>query len=122
MSAVAIGAATKQRRARTGLAGVLVASAASIVAYTAQSLALSGERPDNLALYSVAFTGLALAGWFAIRKLARGTDPILYPTAVMIGGPRVRIPKLCRKVPPGMPLPEGNSPLKSPSRRLPAAS
>jgi cell division protein FtsW (lipid II flippase) len=86
VSAVAIGAATKPRRARTGLAGVLVASAASIVAYTAQSLGLSGERPDNLVLYSVAFTGLALAGWFAIRKLARGTDPILYPTAVVIGG------------------------------------
>jgi len=86
MSAAVAGAVPKERRGRTGLAGVLVASAASVLAYAAQAMALSGQRPDNLVLYAVAFTGFALAGWFAVRLLAREADPVIYPTAVVIGG------------------------------------
>jgi cell division protein FtsW (lipid II flippase) len=86
MSAAVAGAVPKQRRARTGLAGVLVASAASVLAYAAQAMGLSGQRPDNLVVYGVAFTALALAGWYAVRVLARDADPVLYPTAVLIGG------------------------------------
>jgi len=86
VSAVAAGAATKQRRARTGLAGVLLASVASVLAYADQGLGLTGKRPDNLAVYAAVFTALALAGWFVIRKVARDADPVLYPTAVLIGG------------------------------------
>jgi len=65
MSAAVAGAVPKERRARTGLAGVLLASAASVVAYAAQAMGLSGQRPNNLVVYAVAFTGFALAGWFA---------------------------------------------------------
>jgi cell division protein FtsW (lipid II flippase) len=86
VSATVAGSVPKQRRARTGLAGVLLAAAASVLAYTAQAMGLSGQRPDNLVVYGVAFTGLALAGWFAVRTLARDADPVLYPTAVLIGG------------------------------------
>jgi len=86
MSAAVAGAVPKERRARTGLAGVLLASAASVVAYAAQAMGLSGQRPNNLVVYAVAFTGFALAGWFAVRLLAREADPVIYPTAVVIGG------------------------------------
>ena len=48
MSAVAAPAAIRTTRARTGLAAVLVASAASVLAYALQAMGLSGERPDNL--------------------------------------------------------------------------
>jgi cell division protein FtsW (lipid II flippase) len=37
-------------------------------------------------VYAIAFTALALAGWFAVRYMARDADPVLYPTAVVIGG------------------------------------
>ena len=86
MSAAVASAVPKQRRARTGLAGVLIASAASVLAFAAQAMGLSGERPDNLVVYGIAFTGFALAGWFAVRRLAPEADPVLYPTAVVIGG------------------------------------
>ena len=71
MSAVAATAAIRTPRARTGLAAVLVASAASVLAYALQAMGLSGERPDNLVVYAIAFTGFAVAGWYAIRRFAR---------------------------------------------------
>jgi cell division protein FtsW (lipid II flippase) len=86
VSAAVASAVPMQRRVRTGLAGVLIASAASVLAYAAQAMGLSGERPDNLVVYGIAFTGSALAGWFAVRRLAPEADPVLYPTAVAIGG------------------------------------
>ena len=85
MSAIAV-PAVKTRRARTGLAAVLVAAGASVLAYALQGMGLSGERPDNLVVYGVAFTGFAVAGWYAIRRFARAADPVLYPTAVLLGG------------------------------------
>ena len=78
--------AVKTRRPRTGLAAVLVAAGASVLAYALGAMGLSGERPDNLIVYGVAFTGFAVAGWYAIRRFARGADPVLYPTAVLLGG------------------------------------
>jgi len=74
------------RRARTGLAAVLVAAGASVLAYALQAMGLSGERPENLVVYGLAFTGFAVAGWYAIRRFARSADPVLYPTAVLLGG------------------------------------
>jgi cell division protein FtsW (lipid II flippase) len=64
----------------------LLASAASAVAYASQSMGLTGERPDNLVVYAAVFTGFALAGWFAVRRLAPDADPVIYPTSVLIGG------------------------------------
>ena len=85
MSAIAT-SAVRTRRARTGLSAVLVAAGASVLAYALQAMGLSGERPDNLVVYGIAFTGFSVAGWYAIRRFARGADPVLYPTAVLLGG------------------------------------
>jgi len=86
----ASGAAASPRRrprlARTGLAAVLLAVVASVLAYALQAMGLSGERPDNLVAYGIAFGCLSLAGWFAIRRTARAADPVLYPTAILLSG------------------------------------
>ena len=86
MSAVAAPAAVRTPRGRTGLAAVLVAAGASVLAYALQAMGLSDEVPGNLVVYGIVFTGFAVAGWYAIRRFARGADPVLYPTAVLLGG------------------------------------
>src|SRR6185436_7479515 len=84
----AIASATTQRgpRRRTGFAAVLIAVAASVLAYGLQGLGVEGERPTNLVAYGIGFAVLAFGGWYAVRRSARGADPILYPTAVLLGG------------------------------------
>ena len=87
MSAVAVPAgATESRRARNGFGLLILAVAASIVAYALQGLGLHGELPRNLAVYSVLFAAASLGGWFVIRYAARSADPALYPVAVLLGG------------------------------------
>jgi cell division protein FtsW (lipid II flippase) len=87
VSAVAVPAgATESRRARNGFGLLILAVAASIVAYALQGLGLHGEVPRNLAVYSVLFAGASLGGWFVIRYAARSADPALYPVAVLLGG------------------------------------
>jgi cell division protein FtsW (lipid II flippase) len=84
----AIASATTQRspRQRTGFAAVLIAVAASVLAYGLQGLGVEGERPANLVAYGIGFALLAFGGWYAVRRFARGADPIVYPTAVLLGG------------------------------------
>jgi cell division protein FtsW (lipid II flippase) len=87
VSAVAVPAgATESRRARNGFGLLILAVAASLVAYALQGLGLHGEVPRNLAVYSVLFAGASLGGWFVIRYAARSADPALYPVAVLLGG------------------------------------
>jgi cell division protein FtsW (lipid II flippase) len=86
MSAVAAPAAVRKVRTRTGLTATIVAIVASVLAYALQGLGLAGTPPANLVAYGVTFAVLALGGWYAVRKLARDADPVLYPTAVMLGG------------------------------------
>jgi cell division protein FtsW (lipid II flippase) len=86
VSAVAVATAEKRPRPRTGLAGVLIAIVASVLAYGLQGLGVEGEQPANLVAYGVTFAALSLGGWFAVRRFARGADPMLYPTAVLLGG------------------------------------
>jgi cell division protein FtsW (lipid II flippase) len=86
MSAVAAPAAVRKIRTRTGLTATIVAIAASVLAYALQGLGLAGTPPANLVAYGVTFAVLTLAGWYAVRKLARDADPVLYPTAVVLGG------------------------------------
>jgi cell division protein FtsW (lipid II flippase) len=86
MSAVAAPAAVRKIRTRTGLTATIVAIVASVLAYALQGLGLAGTTPANLVTYGVTFAVLALAGWYAVRKLARDADPVLYPTAVLLGG------------------------------------
>jgi cell division protein FtsW (lipid II flippase) len=86
MSAVAAPAAVRKIRTRTGLTATIVAIVASVLAYALQGLGLAGTTPANLVAYGVTFAVLALGGWYAVRKLARDADPVLYPTAVLLGG------------------------------------
>ena len=86
MSAVAAPAPRRLPRARTGFAAVAIAVVASVLAYALQGLGLSGEQPAGLVLYGVGFGALAFGGWFALRRLARDADPVLYPTAVLLSG------------------------------------
>ena len=86
MSAVATPAAVRKIRTRTGLTATIVAIVASVLAYALQGLGLAGTTPANLVAYGVTFAVLALGGWYAVRKLARDADPVLYPTAVLLGG------------------------------------
>ena len=88
MSAVA--AATTERtrrvRTRTGLTATIVAIIASVLAYALQGLGVEGQTPAGLVTYGIVFAVLALGGWYAVRRLARDADPVLYPTAVLLGG------------------------------------
>jgi cell division protein FtsW (lipid II flippase) len=85
MSAVAV-TAQRQRRPRTGLAAVAIAVVASVLAYALQGLGVEGTQPANLVAYGVTFSVLAFGGWYAVRRFAKGADPIVYPTAVLLGG------------------------------------
>ena len=88
MSAVAAqgAAVARERRAPKGLWLLILAIAASILAYALQGLGLHGKVPKDLVLYGALFAGAAVAGWRAIRRLAAPADPALYPTAVLLGG------------------------------------
>ncbi len=87
MSAAIASATTERRpRTRTGFTAVLIAVIASVLAYALQGLGLEGERPNNLVEYGVGFAVLAFGGWYAVRRFARWADPLLYPTAVLLGG------------------------------------
>jgi cell division protein FtsW (lipid II flippase) len=87
MSAVAAhAAAARPRRAPKGLWLLILAIAASVLAYALQGLGLHGEVPKDLAVYGLLFAGVAVAGWLAIRRLATPADPALYPVAVLLGG------------------------------------
>ncbi len=79
-------AAAGRTRPRTGLLLLLIVVAAAVLAYALQGLGLAERVPRDLTGYGVTFLALALAGWFAVRIMARGADPVLYPTAVMLGG------------------------------------
>jgi cell division protein FtsW (lipid II flippase) len=63
-----------------------LAVALSLLAYASQGLGLLSELPANTTSYAVAFALLAVAGWLAVRLMARDADPVLYPTAVALSG------------------------------------
>ena len=58
-------------RPHTGLFLLVVAIAASILAYALQGLGLTEELPGDLAGYAIAFAAAAVAGWLAVRRSAR---------------------------------------------------
>ena len=76
----------RPKRRATGLWLLTIAVAASVLAYVLQGLGLADKVPADAVAYGVGFAGVALAGWAAVRWLAPGADPVLYPTAVALGG------------------------------------
>jgi cell division protein FtsW (lipid II flippase) len=78
--------AGRSRRANTGLFLLFVALLATVLAYALQGLALDEALPGDLAVFATLFAGGAVLGWAVVRFLARGADPVLYPTAVALGG------------------------------------
>jgi cell division protein FtsW (lipid II flippase) len=86
MSAIAAATAERRARTRSGFAAVVIAVVASVLAYGLQGLGVEGERPANLVTYGITFAVLAFGGWYAVRRFARNADPMLYPTAVLLGG------------------------------------
>lgn len=73
-------------RPRTGLFLLAVAVITSVFAYALQGLGLLDAVPEDLVPYGVAFLLAALGGWAAVRVMAKGADPALYPVAVFLSG------------------------------------
>jgi cell division protein FtsW (lipid II flippase) len=83
---VAAAAEPRRRDRPSGLGLLLVAVLASLLAYAAQGLGLADALPANFSLYATVFALAAAGGWLAVRLMASGADPVLYPTAVTLAG------------------------------------
>jgi cell division protein FtsW (lipid II flippase) len=86
VSAASVTAERRPRRAKTGLGLLLLALAASIVAFAAAGLGLNGSIPPETLAYSTVLIFAYLGAWFVVRRTARAADPVLLPTAAILGG------------------------------------
>jgi cell division protein FtsW (lipid II flippase) len=90
VSAVAAGSSktlvSPSPRARTGLGLLLLSAVASVAAYAATGLAEEGAFPGDIGSYAAVLGAGSLAGWIAIRRMAPRADPVLFPTASLLGG------------------------------------
>jgi cell division protein FtsW (lipid II flippase) len=64
----------------------VVAVAASLAAYASTGLSDRGALPANFGSYAAVLGAGSFAGWIAIRRMAPRADPVLYPTASLLGG------------------------------------
>lgn len=71
---------------RTGLFLLTIAVVTSVFAYALQGLGLLEEVPADLIPAAIGFLLAALGGWAAVRVMAPGADPVLYPIAVFLSG------------------------------------
>jgi len=79
-------AATASPRGRTGLGLTLLAIVASVGTVALVGLGLHDRIPEDLSTYGpLIFAGFLLVH-VAIRKAARGADPVLFPTAALLAG------------------------------------
>ena len=78
--------AIKVRRAKTGLALLILALVVSIGAFAFAGLGLRQKLPPELVSYAVLLSAGYLAGWAVVHWTARGADPVLLPTAAILGG------------------------------------
>ena len=78
--------ASTRPRGKTGLALLLFALAASLLAYTTVGLGERNKIPAELPLYG----GLMIAGfflaWLVVRRTAQRADPVLLPVAALLAG------------------------------------
>ena len=81
------GDVTKLRRApRRASRCCILALAVSIGAFAFAGLGLRQKLPTELVGYAVLLAAGYLAGWAVVRWTARGADPVLLPTAAILGG------------------------------------
>ena len=73
-------------RPKTGLSLLLLALAVSIGAFAFAGLGLRDKLPKELIGYSLLLVGAYAAAWLVVRTTARGADPVLLPTAAILGG------------------------------------
>ena len=78
--------AVKPPRAKTGLALLILALVVSIGAFAFAGLGLRAKLPRELWGYAIILAACYLAAWFVVRWTARGADPVLLPTAAILGG------------------------------------
>ncbi|HEY7478003.1 MAG TPA: FtsW/RodA/SpoVE family cell cycle protein [Actinomycetota bacterium] len=76
----------RPRRRATGIALLVIALLATLLGYALQSLGLDDALPANLGVTALLVTTVAVGGWLAVRFMARGADPVLYPTTVALAG------------------------------------
>jgi cell division protein FtsW (lipid II flippase) len=74
------------RRVPTGLGLLLLAYAASLLAYALVGLGLDDRVPSDTVTYGIALAVGYGAGFAAIRIMAKRADPGLYPAAALLGG------------------------------------
>jgi cell division protein FtsW (lipid II flippase) len=86
LSAAVLAAGPRPRRARNGLALLILAYIASLLMYSLVGLGADGTVPTDLIPYGIALGAAFGAGWAAVRIMARGSDPVLFPTAALLGG------------------------------------
>ncbi len=78
--------APKVRRSRTGLPLLLLALIVSVGAFAFAGLGLHGRIPNETAIYGVLLSAGFVGTWAVMRKIARDADPVLLPTAAILGG------------------------------------
>jgi cell division protein FtsW (lipid II flippase) len=73
-------------RPKSGLSLLLLALVVSIGAFAFAGLGLRAKLPRELVGYSLLLVGAYVAAWLVVRWTARGADPVLLPTAAILGG------------------------------------
>ncbi|MEA2556506.1 MAG: hypothetical protein QOG88_44 [Actinomycetota bacterium] len=79
-------AAPARPRGKTGLALLLFALAAALLAYTTVGLAKRGRIPTGLGVYGGVMVAGFFVAWLVVRKTARRADPVLLPVAALLSG------------------------------------
>jgi cell division protein FtsW (lipid II flippase) len=74
------------RRARTGLPLLLLALVVSVTAFVFAGLGLHGRAPAETFVYAALLIAAFVGTWCVMRVVARDADPVLLPTAAILGG------------------------------------
>jgi cell division protein FtsW (lipid II flippase) len=82
---VSVGAA-EVPRPKTGMALLSLALVVSIGVFAFAGLGLRQRLPTEMVGYTIALVATYLAAWAVVRWTARGADPVLLPTAAILGG------------------------------------
>lgn len=79
-------AAPARPKGKTGLALLLFALAAALLAYATMGLGRRGKLPTGLPLYGALMIAGFLVAWLVVRKTAQRADPVLLPVAALLAG------------------------------------